>query len=175
MIDDNCALFNAFESLRRFAASVAVLLFVLCTGCGSNPFYSNPYPPVPESQRNIDVDYDYVLGPGDSVDIFVWGNEELSTLATIRPDGKLTTHLVEDIQASGKTSTQLARDIEVAGFNRSHAIGSHLINELCICDRRKQSQSAKRDKQVFHPAVVFYFKPKNINVALRGNLKNCFH
>jgi polysaccharide export outer membrane protein len=114
MIDSNYAHFTAFPSLRRLAAGIAALLVVLCAGCSLNPFYSNPYPPVPESQRSIDVDYDYVLGPGDAVSIFVWGNEELSTAATIRPDGKLTTHLVEDIQASGKTSTQLARDIEVA-------------------------------------------------------------
>jgi polysaccharide biosynthesis/export protein len=114
MIENNNARFSAFPARRRFAAGIAVLLFVLCAGCSANPFYSNPYPPVPESQRSIDVDYDYVLGPGDAVDIFVWGNEELSTQAAIRPDGKLTTHLVEDIQASGKTSTQLARDIEVA-------------------------------------------------------------
>jgi len=114
MIENNYARFSAFPARPRFAAEIAALLFVLCAGCSFNPFYSNPYPPVPESQRSIDVDYDYVLGPGDAVDIFVWGNEELSTQATIRPDGKLTTHLVEDIQASGKTSTQLARDIEVA-------------------------------------------------------------
>jgi polysaccharide export outer membrane protein len=64
--------------------------------------------------RNIDVDYDYVLAPGDSVKIYVWGNEDLSSSGTIRPDGKLTTKLVEDLQASGKTSTELARDIETA-------------------------------------------------------------
>ncbi len=69
---------------------------------------------MPESQRHVDVDFDYVLGPGDSVNIFVWGNDELSTSGSVRPDGKITTHLVEDIQAAGKTSTQLARDIEVA-------------------------------------------------------------
>ncbi|MDX1735206.1 MAG: XrtA-associated exopolysaccharide export protein, Rfer_0658/Tmz1t_3282 family [Halioglobus sp.] len=62
----------------------------------------------------MEVDYDYVLGPGDQVSIYVWGNEELSTGGVVRPDGKLTTHLVEDLQASGKTSTQLARDIERA-------------------------------------------------------------
>jgi polysaccharide biosynthesis/export protein len=114
MIDGNYEPFNSFLSHRELTFGIAVLLSVLCAGCSFNPFYSDPYPPVPESQRSIDVDYDYVLGPGDTISIFVWGNEELSTQATIRPDGKLTTRLVEDIQASGKTSTQLARDIEVA-------------------------------------------------------------
>jgi len=97
------------SSINNPLLGVVCLLLVLCAGCGSTS-----YPPVPEAQRNIEVDYDYVLGPGDMVSIYVWGNEELSSGGTIRPDGKLTTKLVEDLQASGKTSTQLARDIESA-------------------------------------------------------------
>jgi len=58
--------------------------------------------------------YDYVVGPGDVLEVFVWGNQELSTSVTVRPDGKFTTRLVEDLEASGKSSTQLARDIEEA-------------------------------------------------------------
>lgn len=102
--------FNPSKAVaQKGIAVVCALVLALLAGCGSND-----YPPVPESQRTIDVDYDYILGPGDSVGIFVWGNEELSTLASIRPDGKLTTHLVEDLEASGKTSSELARDIEAA-------------------------------------------------------------
>ena len=48
------------------------------------------------------------------MEIFVWGNEELTTTGIVRPDGKFTTRLVEDVPASGKTSTELARDIEQA-------------------------------------------------------------
>ena len=57
---------------------------------------------------------DYLIGPGDNVNIVVWRNPEVSTSVPVRPDGKITTPLVEDLQASGKTSTQLARDIEKA-------------------------------------------------------------
>ena len=57
-------------------------------------------------------DYTYKIGPGDSVEIFVWGNPELSTSAAVRPDGKITVPLVEELLASGKTPFQLARDIE---------------------------------------------------------------
>ncbi|WKJ91504.1 polysaccharide biosynthesis/export family protein [Methylomonas montana] len=57
-------------------------------------------------------DYTYQIGPGDSVNIFVWGNPELSTSATVRPDGKITVPLVEELLASGKTPFELARDIE---------------------------------------------------------------
>lgn len=57
---------------------------------------------------------DYLIGPGDSVNIFVWRNPELSTTVPVRPDGKVTTPLVEDVPAAGKTATQLARDMEKA-------------------------------------------------------------
>jgi polysaccharide export outer membrane protein len=57
-------------------------------------------------------DYTYKIGPGDSVNIFVWGNPELSTSAVVRPDGKITVPLVEELLASGKTPFVLARDIE---------------------------------------------------------------
>jgi len=57
-------------------------------------------------------DYNYIIGPGDNVNIFVWRNPEVSMSVPVRPDGKITTPLVEDLQASGKTPTQLAREIE---------------------------------------------------------------
>lgn len=57
-------------------------------------------------------DYTYQIGPGDNLTIFVWGNPELSTSAVVRPDGKITFPLVEDLLASSKTPYELARDIE---------------------------------------------------------------
>ena len=55
---------------------------------------------------------DYIIGPGDNINVFVWGNTELSASVPVRPDGKITTPLVEDVQASGKTPSELARDME---------------------------------------------------------------
>ena len=55
---------------------------------------------------------DYEIGPGDSLQIFVWDHTDLSTEVQVRPDGKISTPLVEDLQAAGRTPTQLARDIE---------------------------------------------------------------
>ncbi|SIS47556.1 XrtA/PEP-CTERM system exopolysaccharide export protein [Neptunomonas antarctica] len=77
------------------------------SGCSSTN-----YPQVSEEERFVQPDYNYVIGAGDSVQIFVWGNAELSTSVTVRPDGKITTNLVEDLEASSKTSTELAREIE---------------------------------------------------------------
>lgn len=61
--------------------------------------------------ENVD-DYLYLIGPGDSLNIFVWGNPEVSGQYTVRPDGMITTSLVEDIEVSGRTPTELAREIE---------------------------------------------------------------
>ena len=54
----------------------------------------------------------YTIGPGDILQIFVWRNPELSVTVPVRPDGRVSTPLVEDMVAVGKTPTELARDIE---------------------------------------------------------------
>jgi polysaccharide export outer membrane protein len=58
------------------------------------------------------VDNNYIIGPGDVLQVFVWRNAELTTSVPVRPDGKITTPLVEDMVAVGKTPTQLQHDIE---------------------------------------------------------------
>lgn len=71
-------------------------------------------PPVGAEQAPAEskVNNDYVIGPGDSLQVFVWRNPELTTTVPVRPDGKISTPLVEDMIAVGKTPSQLARDIE---------------------------------------------------------------
>jgi polysaccharide export outer membrane protein len=73
-------------------------------GCGTS------YPPLADSGGGIDAPY--LVGAGDTLNIVVWRNPDLSIAVPVRPDGKITTPLVEDLQASGKTTTQLAREIE---------------------------------------------------------------
>jgi len=55
---------------------------------------------------------DYLIGPLDALEVFVWRAPELSTKITVRPDGRISTPLVEDMVAAGKTPTQLAKDLE---------------------------------------------------------------
>lgn len=94
---------------RRMTVQCLLLsLIVMLTGCATK------YPQVTGEQALAEQDFDYVIGPGDSLNIFVWGNSELTVTVPVRPDGKITTRLVEDIEASGKTPTQLARDVEAA-------------------------------------------------------------
>lgn len=68
--------------------------------------------PPKEATPTIDVASDYIIGPGDTVQIFVWRNPELSVSVPVRPDGKISTPLVENMVAIGKSPSQLARDIE---------------------------------------------------------------
>ncbi|MDD5125778.1 MAG: polysaccharide biosynthesis/export family protein [Methylovulum sp.] len=65
-----------------------------------------------EDDATIPSDYTYIIGPGDNITIYVWGNPDISTTATVRPDGKITIPLAEDLTASGRTPTQLARVME---------------------------------------------------------------
>lgn len=57
-------------------------------------------------------DYRYLIGPGDMVNIIVWRNPEISMSVPVRPDGRISSPLVEDLPAMGKDPTTLARDIE---------------------------------------------------------------
>ena len=92
------------EALRPlFLAIGGIALF----GCASTA-----YPPAPPTAAS--PEYNYVIGPGDTVSIVVWRNPELSMTVPVRPDGKIATPLVEDLPAIGKDASTLARDIEKA-------------------------------------------------------------
>lgn len=96
-------IFDRFSTWwRSFALIVAPLALGACA--------SSPYPPAP-TQAYSD-EYNYILGPGDSVNIVVWRNPEISSTVTIRPDGKITGTLFEDLPAAGRDPTTLAREIE---------------------------------------------------------------
>lgn len=68
--------------------------------------------PTPPATSRSAASGEYLIGAGDNLNVFVWRNPELSQVVPVRPDGKISTPLVEDIPAVGKTPTQLARDIE---------------------------------------------------------------
>lgn len=115
----------------RFFAAAAVWCLVAVTGADAlaqssgarradapsttaRPAAASPAPAAAPSApdaaaANADT---YILGPGDTIQVFVWRNPELSVTVPIRPDGKVSTPLVEDLPAVGKTPSALARDIE---------------------------------------------------------------
>lgn len=68
---------------------------------------------VEETATEVTTEYDYIIGPGDRLNIFVWKNPDISVPSIpVRPDGRISSPLVEDMIAGGKTPTQLADDIE---------------------------------------------------------------
>ena len=82
---------------------------IACVACGTG---GTPRADVtPEAQVPLEQDPDYIIGTGDMLRIFVLGNAELSTEVPVRPDGKITIPLVNDVTAVGKTSAQLGQDI----------------------------------------------------------------
>lgn len=72
----------------------------------------NETPPVPVGVPSSEAQSTYIIGPGDTIQVFVWRNPELTVVVPVRPDGKVSSPLVEDMVAVGKTPVQLARDIE---------------------------------------------------------------
>lgn len=55
---------------------------------------------------------EYIIGPGDNLNIFVYRSPELSAVVPVRPDGLVSTPLAPDVRAAGRTPTQLARALE---------------------------------------------------------------
>ena len=114
-----------YPTAFRVCATIVILgafaSISACSWLGGLPVFSwfkgPELPTLPPSERygSLTTDpakYQYIIGPGDTVQIFVWRNPEVSQSATVRPDGKISTPLIDNLLASGKTNTQLARDIE---------------------------------------------------------------
>lgn len=95
-------------SRSLLVAAASLLLLQGLSGCGG----SGPRSVAAASVENEAEQDDYIIGPGDGLQVFVWGHDDLSTNVQVRPDGAISTPLVEDMIAAGKTPTQLARAIE---------------------------------------------------------------
>ena len=93
------------EAVKVFSRIAAACCMFLMSACATNA--DMQVPPL-----SAEPAHEYRLGPGDMININVWRNPEVSQTIPVRPDGKITMPLVEDLPASGKTATQLARDIE---------------------------------------------------------------
>ncbi|MDT0582621.1 MULTISPECIES: XrtA/PEP-CTERM system exopolysaccharide export protein [Alteromonadaceae] len=94
---------------RQLGTSALLIATFIITGCSVNT--------LPEATTRASLttnvnDYQYLIGPGDNLTIFVWRNPEISGNFVVRPDGKVTTSLVEDIEVAGRTPTMLARQLE---------------------------------------------------------------
>ena len=95
---------SSIAAVRLFAATLLALFIAGCAGSGARL----PAAPV----NTASSDYSYIIGAGDNLNIIVWRNPELSLSVPVRPDGKVSAPLVDELVAQGKTSTEVARDIE---------------------------------------------------------------
>jgi polysaccharide export outer membrane protein len=96
---------SAGNGVRPIFWTVATTLAILGASCTT-------YPPAPREAATSE--FQYKIGPLDTVNIIVWRNPELSMVVPVRPDGKVTTPLADDVPALGKTPTALSKDIEKA-------------------------------------------------------------
>lgn len=108
--------------------------------------------PVAATPPASDTGSEYIIGPGDSIQVFVWRQPELSVTVPVRPDGKISTPLVEDIVAVGKTPSQLARDVEkvLAEYVRSPQVNIIVSNALSAFSQ------VKVVGQVRNPQAIAY-------------------
>lgn len=149
---------------RGWAAVLAIVLASLATvACAQNPPPAASAPatatPQPAQQQaetpppvpaNAVTNPDYIIGPGDSIQIFVWRNPELSVTVPVRPDGKISTPLVEDVVAVGKTPSQLAREIEkaLAEYIRSPQVNIIVTNPVSTFSQIKVIGEVKSPQSV---------------------------
>ncbi len=92
---------------RVYVGRVFSPRLLLAAGCASKPS-----PPAPTEVAL--AQYKYLIGPGDLLSVIVWRNPELSMSVPVRPDGRISLPLVEDLPAAGKDPTAVAREVERA-------------------------------------------------------------
>ncbi len=109
-------------------------------------------PPTPSQATAKAVGNDYIIGPGDVLEVFVWRNPELSVTIPVRPDGKISTPLVENMVAIGKTPLQLGHDMEgvLAEYVRSPKVN------IIVTTAASAFSLVKVVGQVVHPQALPY-------------------
>jgi polysaccharide export outer membrane protein len=160
-------------------ALAAVSALTSLTGCGS---VGSGHPPAPRSAET--VGHRYKIGPLDSLNIVVWRNPELSANVTVRPDGRISTPLVDDVLAAGKNPADLAREIEqslarvirdpvvtvvVSGFQGAYAEQIRIVGEAT----RPQAVSFRQNMTILDVMIqaggLTDFADGNGAVLVRGS------
>lgn len=130
--------------------TIVILFVALCQGVVAPTTYGAETPSSPEVSSKVADDY--IIGPGDTLQVFVWRNAELSATVPVRPDGKVSTPLVEDMVAVGKTPSALARAMEkvLAEYVRSPQVN------IIVTQSVSTYSQVKVIGQVVRPQAVPY-------------------
>ena len=131
---------------------IGLALSPMLVACASAPTPAPAPSPTPTAADNKGTDSNYIIGPGDSLEVFVWRNPELSVTVPVRPDGKISTPLVEDMVAVGKTPPQLARDMEKV---LSEYVREPKVN-IIVTTAASAFSLVKVVGQVQHPSALPY-------------------
>ncbi len=91
---------------RTLINVLTALSLTACAGLPEAPLAAGPANPKDKPVA------DYIIGPGDQFNVFVWRNPDLSMLVRVRPDGRISLPLIDDLSVGGKTPTQAQREIE---------------------------------------------------------------
>jgi len=91
------------RTLGGAALWVVLLLLTAATAVAADP----PVPPA----ATAPVEAEYRLGPEDVIEVFVWKEPELAATVVVRPDGRISLPLADEIVASGKTTAELQLEI----------------------------------------------------------------
>src|SRR6056297_83845 len=137
-------MFNRFCRAGLLAMASGALL----AGCAGADYSATDLPDDVAAQSD-----EYRIGPGDAVQIFVWDHPDLSTGVQVRPDGKISTPLVEDLQAAGKTPTELARDIEGV---LSEYVRSPVVTVIMQGFQGEAEQQVRVVGQAAQPSAIQY-------------------
>jgi len=138
-------LVNFFRLNRFYAMPIFALGMLMTAVCAYRVFAA-------DAAATSVVSPDYLIGPGDTVQVFVWRNPDLTVTVPVRPDGKISTPLVEDMVAVGKTPSGLARDIEKA---LAEYVKAPQVNVIVTIPASVFSQ-VKVIGQVLHPQALPY-------------------
>lgn len=133
---------------KTFVSALACFLGLLI---GALPMAASAQTPAAQAAQAAQSP-DYIIGPGDYVEVFVWQNPDLSVTVPVRPDGKISTPLNEDMVAVGKTPSQLAHDIEM---KLSEYVRSPHVNVIVTKPASVFSQ-VKVIGQVTRPQAIAY-------------------
>lgn len=160
---------------RRLGVIVVAAALSACGSMGG-------YPPAPVKVETTAPKY--LIGPLDALNVVVWRNPELSTVVTVRPDGMISTPLVEDLRAAGKTPSDLAREMEkslsrvirdpvvsvvVTGFQGVYSEQIRIVGEAS----RPQSVPYRKDMTLLDVMIqvggLTDFADGNAAVLIRGS------
>ena len=131
-------------AVRTLVLLTALALLSACSGRPTLP---------PAKAVGYDPSPDYFVGPLDTLNVFVWRNPELSQTLPVRPDGRISLPLIEDLPAAGKTPTQLARDIESQLKKYVH---DPIVTVIVTAFNGPYSRQVRVVGEAAHPQAISY-------------------